>query len=152
MGEKRKVTMDVVARVKRLRSTARPPFRATSGSVGYDIYAAEEGHIQPQQWHVVGTGISITPPKGTYVRIAPTSRNAANGLWINAGVVDPDYTGELKVCVHNLNPCVYRYQAGTKIAQIIFEFAMCPVIAEVDALSVTARGEGGFGSTESTPI
>jgi dUTP pyrophosphatase len=91
-------------------------------------------------------------PPGTYGRIAPRSGLAVkHGLNILAGVVDPDYTGEVKVVIHNTDerqPFIIR--PGYRIAQLILEnFTIVhvnEVLTECTEIN-TARGSAGFGST-----
>ncbi|KZT01563.1 dUTPase-like protein [Laetiporus sulphureus 93-53] len=71
--------------------------KSSNEAAGWDIYAAETHEIPPHSRAVVGMGVMIDPSKHTYTRIAPHSGLAARGIDVGAGVVDPDYTGELKV-------------------------------------------------------
>jgi dUTP pyrophosphatase len=91
-------------------------------------------------------------PSGTYGRIAPRSGLAVkHGLNILAGVVDPDYTGEVKVVIHNTDerqPFIIR--PGYRIAQLILENFTVVHVNEVPTEFTeinTARGSAGFGST-----
>jgi dUTP pyrophosphatase len=101
---------------------------------------------------VVSTGITVNLPPGTYGRIAPRSGLAVkHGLDTLAGVIDPDYTGEVKVVLQNLDvnqPFVIR--PGYRIAQLILEQCVTPEVVEVPGECtslVTERGAAGFGST-----
>ena len=88
--------------VKRITTTSILPTRATQGSVGYDLYADEDAVVRAGGRGVISTGISVEVPQGTYGRIAPRSGLAVkNGIQVGAGVVDQDYTGELKVVLFN---------------------------------------------------
>ena len=96
---------------------------------------------------VVSTGIGLNKfPDGTYGRIAPRSGLAVkHGLDVLAGVVDPDYRGEIKVVLLNTdlrNPFVIK--PGYRIAQLIVENY---TVADVVEVSITDRGDTGFGST-----
>jgi dUTP pyrophosphatase len=86
-------------------------------------------------------------PYGTYGRIAPRSGLAVSGIDVGAGVIDLDYTGEVKVLVINTNNTPYNIDIGDRIAQLIVEKIATPVIIQVEALDNTARGSMGFGST-----
>ncbi len=66
---------------------------------------------------------------------------------MNAGVVDYDYRGEVRVVLHNSNKVVYRVKSGDRIAQGIMEKIERPQIIETEELDETMRGESGFGST-----
>ena len=136
-------------RVKKLETTAKLPIRATPGSAGYDLSSVDSKTIAPGHRDLVATGLSISIPSGTYGRIAPRSGLAVrNGIQVGAGVIDSDYTGEVKVVLFNcdsVNPLVIK--SGDRIAQLILEKIECPEVVEVSDLNSTIRGDGGFGST-----
>jgi dUTP pyrophosphatase len=105
--------------------------------------------LMPLQRLKVPTGISITPPKGHYGRIAPRSGLAVNyGIDVLAGVIDEDYTGEIGVILYNTGDKPLVIENGMKIAQIIFEqYSHIPRLQVVENLESTTRGDRGFGST-----
>jgi dUTP pyrophosphatase len=70
-----------------------------------------------------------------------------HGIHIGAGVIDPDYVGEVKVAMFNLGLKPVEFKKGDRIAQLILERCEVPDVLEVDTLVSTSRGEGGFGST-----
>lgn len=137
-------------KVIKLVPHATTPTRATSGSAGYDLYSAEGYVILPQHRVVVSTGIQVALPDGLYGRVAPRSGLAVkHGLDVGAGVVDPDYQGELKVVLFNHDPKqTFIIRPGYRIAQLILErFDIAP-IEEIEEFSfVTDRGTNGFGSS-----
>lgn len=101
---------------------------------------------------MVSTGIAVTVPDGTYGRIAPRSGMAVKaGIDVLAGVVDRDYTAVVSVVLINHGATAYDVRAGDRIAQLLLERIVdnADVIA-VDDLVPTARGAGGFGSTDVT--
>ena len=65
-----------------------------------------------------------------------------------AGVIDPDYTGNVTVVMHNFGDTVQQFKRGDKIAQLVVEQATTPTLVEVTSLHSTARGTAGFGSTD----
>ena len=84
--------------VTRLVDNAILPTRGSPGAAGLDLYSADGYVVMPGHRVVVSTGISVKLPVGTYGRVAPRSGLAVkHGLDTLAGVVDPDYTGEVKV-------------------------------------------------------
>ena len=94
------------------------------------------------------TGIAIGLPKGTNARIAPRSGLASKrGIVINGGVIDSDYTGEVKVIMINYMKIDCRIQAEDRIAQMIIEKIDMSDMMEVDQLEKTERADSGFGST-----
>ena len=123
------------------------PKRGSEQAAGYDLYTIDEGRLMPKQTRLFDTGISFTVPEGTYGRIAPRSGLSKKGILVNAGVVDRDYTGPVKVMLHNLSDDMYQVKKNDRIAQLIIEKIATPIIEEVGSLEETDRGDGGFGST-----
>ena len=128
------------------------PARGSPEAAGYDLFSIDSYVVLPGCRVVVSTGISVQLPPGTYGRIAPRSGLAVkHGLDTLAGVIDPDYQGEVKVVLQNLDtqkPFVIR--PGYRIAQLILENYTVAEVVEVAGEStplVTQRGVGGFGST-----
>ncbi|GAQ92886.1 dUTPase [Klebsormidium nitens] len=134
--------------VKRLVPEATLPKCASPGDAGYDLSAAADQSIASGSWGLVRTGISIAVPEGTYGRVAPRSGLAIkNGIVVGAGVVDRSYRGEVGVVLFNHGPGTFQVRKGDRIAQLILEKIASPPVVEVESLSVTHRGAGGFGST-----
>jgi|TARA_B110000285_G_scaffold108210_2_gene122915 dUTP pyrophosphatase len=135
--------------IKKLSPDAIIPTRASPGSVGYDLYSTEDTVVPCQCGRViVGTGIAVGLPEGVYARIAPRSGLAAKHcIDIGAGVIDPDYTGEIKVIMFNHGDVEYMIKQGDKIAQMILERCETPPIEEVIEIEDTVRGTQGFGSS-----
>ncbi|KZT00566.1 dUTPase-like protein [Laetiporus sulphureus 93-53] len=106
----------------KMTDLAKSSKKSSNEAAGWDIYAAEMHEIPLHSRAVVGTGVVIDPPKHTYTRIAPCSRLAARGIDVGAGVVDPNYTGELKVVLINTTDFIFSVKPGDRIAQIIFEY------------------------------
>ena len=135
----------------RLQPTAILPSRASVDAAGYDLYSTDHYIIFPGQRVVVSTGVGVQRlPTGTYGRIAPRSGLAVkHGLDTLAGVVDPDYRGEIKVVLLNTDARIpFVIKPGYRIAQLILEnFTTADVIEVVTSSSDTERGTGGFGST-----
>ena len=134
--------------IKKLSEHALIPTRASPGSVGYDLYSIEDMHILPYQRGIVCTGLAATIPMGVYGRIAPRSGLAVkHGVQTGAGVIDPDYTGELKVILFNHGSEKFEIKKGDRIAQLILEKCETPLIDEVEEIKDTQRGTRGFGSS-----
>jgi dUTP pyrophosphatase len=126
---------------------AQAPTRGSDEAAGYDLYSYESETVVPKQIKLIDTGISIRVPEGTYGRIAPRSSVSKKGILINAGVIDRDYRGPVKVMVHNLSNDNYVINKNDRIAQLILEQIKTPPVELVEELDDTVRGEGGFGST-----
>jgi dUTP pyrophosphatase len=143
--------------VKRLEHAHNLPFPhyATPGSAGLDLVAAIEGEmvLAPGKRAAVPAGIAIELPQGFEAQVRPRS-----GLALNHGVtclntpgtIDSDYRGEVKVILINLGEEPFRISRGMKIAQMVIARHEHAVLFEVDALSDSERGAGGFGSTGMT--
>jgi len=94
---------DQRVKVKKPDPQAKILTRGSAQAAGHDLYANESKTIPAKEQEVVRTGISITPPRGTYGRIAPRSGMAVkHQIAVNAGVIDDDYTGEIKVVLANM--------------------------------------------------
>src|SRR5210317_29167 len=133
--------------VKRLNEHATLPARGSPLAAGYDLSSSEDVSIPKGTRGLVGTGIAFTVPHETYGRIAPRSGLAVKkGIQVGAGVIDPDYTGEVKVVLFNHGDEDFVIKKGDRIAQLIIEKIEMPEVKLVDELLVTERGEGGFGS------
>lgn len=134
--------------VKRLTYTSTLPTRGSAHAVGYDLYASEDYLIPHGTRMIVNTGIAIVIPKNCYGRIAPRSSLAVkHGIQVGAGVIDPDYTGEVKVVLFNQGQDDFKISVGDRIAQLVLERCETPDVREVLTIDETARGAGGFGST-----
>jgi dUTP pyrophosphatase len=138
----------MVLKVNKINSEAILPVRGSDGAAGYDLHSVENHVLLPGHRAVVSTGLKFEFPKGVYGRVAPRSGLAVkNGLHVGAGVVDPDYTGEVKVVLFNHDRTLFVIKPGYRIAQLILEKYEIHEIEEVYTVSDTDRGEGGFGST-----
>jgi dUTP pyrophosphatase len=128
------------------------PHYATSGSAGLDLIAAVEEEIEllPGQRAAIPCGIAIELPHGYEAQVRPRSGLALNqGVTVlNApGTIDSDYRGEVKAILINHGAEPYLIKRGAKIAQMVIARHEQAEIVESEALSDSARGAGGFGST-----
>jgi len=134
-------------KVKKLDPQAKIPTRGSAQAAGHDLYANESKTRPARGQEVLRTGISITPPRGTYSRIAPRSGMAVkHQIAVNAGVIDSDYTVEIKVVLANKGNQDYQVKNGDRIAQLITEKMVESDCYEVRTLKKTNRGQQGFGS------
>jgi len=135
-------------KIKLLSEWAKTPTRGTEESAGYDLYAAQNGEIDPLKRSLIKTNISIAIPKGYYGRIAPRSGLAyKNGIDVMAGVIDSDYRGDVGVILYNTGADIFNVKQGDRIAQLIIEKCHVADWDLVEDLSDTDRGEGGYGHT-----
>ena len=139
----------MMLQVAKLSPHARIPTRGSGGAAGLDVYSAYDYDIPAKGRVLCLLDIQIACPTGCYARIAPRSGLAYHHfIDVGAGVIDPDYRGNVGVLLFNFNDCVYKVKRGDRIAQIILERIIVPVVEEVDILSSTTdRGRHGYGST-----
>jgi len=134
--------------VRLLDHQARLPTRGSAMAAGHDLYANEERIMTARGQEVVATGISVTPPKGTYGPIAPRSGMAVkHQIAVNTGVSGSDYTGEIKVVVVNMSDQDRCMQKGDRIAQRLMEKIFKSDCYQVPKLGKTDRGQQGYRST-----
>jgi dUTP pyrophosphatase len=131
------------------------PHYATPGSAGLDLLAATDGDIElkPGARMAVPAGIAIELPLGVEAQVRPRSGLALNhGITClnTPGTIDSDYRGEIKVILINHGETAFRILRGMKIAQMVIARHEQAELVEVDALSESTRGAGGFGSTGMT--
>jgi dUTP pyrophosphatase len=137
-------------KVVRLSSTAKLPTKAYSNDAGFDLYADERILMDKYQiWKTFGTGIAMEIPEGYFGMIKPRSGlSVKQGIDVLAGVVDSSYRGEIKVCLSiPYNSDYLCLEKGDKIAQMVILPVPQIEIEEVLQLSLTDRGEKGFGSS-----
>lgn len=134
--------------VKRISEKAALPIKHNEHDAAYDLSSIEDVSIAPGKSAIVRTGLSIQVPRGTYGQIAPRSGLSVKGVFVNAGVIDRGYTGEVKVILFNFGEETVSLPESSRIAQLIVKKIDSPAVVEVDTLTpVDARSEGGFGST-----
>lgn len=139
-------------KIQYLSPKAPKPEYATLGSAGMDLTAVMD---QPVLLKVGGrvmipTGIAIQIPKGYGGFVFPRSGlSYKKGISMAncVGVIDSDYTGEVKVVLHNISGHDYTVNPGDRIAQLVFLPVQQAELEEVEELEETKRGSGGFGST-----
>lgn len=144
--------MDQIIRFTRHLPTAKVPTQGSAQAAGFDLYAAAIEKDYERQQLIIDTGLKVAFEPGHALFIYSRSGLAtkhnlrvANGV----GVIDADYRGPVKVILRGsdflcLSDCV---QVGDRIAQAILLPIPSVHWLEVDALDITQRGEGGFGST-----
>ena len=139
-------------KVKKLNEFAKLPTRGSSDAAGYDLYAATNQilDIAPHSTIKVVTGLSFELPEGTFAAIFARSGIATKRGLRPAncvGVIDSDYRGSVIVALHNDTDEIQSVEPGERIAQMILLPFISMDFNEVNELSDTARGEGGFGDS-----
>lgn len=141
--------------VRRLRAHPEPlplPRYETAGAAGMDLRADLEGPLSlaPLARVAVPTGLAFALPPGFEGQVRPRSGLAKNhGITLlnSPGTLDCDYRGELMVLLVNLSSHSFTLQRGERIAQLVIAPVQQAQLQQVEVLSSTERGEGGFGST-----
>ncbi|HVV91020.1 MAG TPA: dUTP diphosphatase [Solirubrobacterales bacterium] len=137
--------------IVKLNEAAVLPTRGHPGDAGLDLYAIEGAHIGPGERWGVGTGIAVEIPAGHAGLVLPRSglaREHGIALVNSPGLIDAGYRGEVRVLLLNTDPAeTVRIEAGARIAQLVVTPIALPEPIEATALSESARGDGGFGST-----
>ncbi len=138
--------------IKKLKENAIIPTYGSEYAAGADLYACIDGPvtIKPQETAFIGTGIAMEIPMGYAGLIyARSGLSCKQGLAPanKVGVVDADYRGEITVALYNHSTEEKTVEPGDRIAQMVVAPFLHVDFNEVDELSDTVRGVGGFGST-----
>lgn len=128
------------------------PRKMSELASGFDLYAAvtEPMVLEPGKRALVPTGLALAMPAGLEAQIRPRSGLAyKHGITClnTPGTIDADYRGEIKVLLINLGEEAFAIDRGERIAQMVFQIVPEVDLIEVQQLSETVRGVGGFGHT-----
>jgi dUTP pyrophosphatase len=138
-------------RVRRLDERAALPARAHAGDAGLDLHALEPAQLDPGERASISTGIAVEIPEGYAGLVLPRSGLALkHGIaLVNApGLIDSGYRGELRVLLLNTDHTQsFEIEAGDRIAQLVVVRAESADAVEVEELTESSRGSGGFGSS-----
>lgn len=137
-------------KIKKLNENAIIPNFAHKGDAGMDLYSIEEVVIPPGKTSLIKTGISIQLPTMTEAQVRPRSGLALKHsitVLNTPGTIDEGYRGEIGVILINHGDSDFTVTKHMKIAQMVVKPIYDINIVEVDDLSDSDRGEGGFGST-----
>lgn len=123
--------------------------KANPTDAGYDLRSIETLDIPANGSINVNTGCCVEIPNG-YVGIVKGRSGMTfkhNTEMCNAGVIDSEYRGEIKVKIHNLNKEPFHIEKGDRIAQMLVIPCLLEVAEKVESLTDTVRGSNGFGSS-----
>jgi dUTP pyrophosphatase len=134
-------------KVQKLNPQARVPSKAHDTDAGFDLYSNKYELILAGETKLIGTGIAMSIPREYSGFIWDRSSMGVKGLHRFAGVIDSDYRGEIKVCIHNASGEDYTIREGDKVAQLVIQKVPYFFLKEVDSLEDTERGNKGFGSS-----
>ena len=151
----------MIVKIKKLSDAAIMPTKATRGSAAYDLYAPCDMRIKPGR-QIIDMMFAIELPLGYEAKIEPRSGYSSNGFAgseyeghepterfdcdVLLGKIDSDYRGPIGVIVNNMDNAFF-IKRGQRIAQMTIYKSEDTDLCEVDELSDTERGSGGFGHT-----
>jgi dUTP pyrophosphatase len=133
--------------VEIINTLAQVPKKANNSDAAFDLYCPDDCTLEPQGMTLVNLGIKIAIPEGYFGLIRGRSSVESKGAFVQAGVIDSGYRGEVKVLFHNSGPSIIAFGHGHKIAQLLILPVPSITVKQVETLNTTQRGEGGFGST-----
>ncbi|MEK6970378.1 MAG: dUTP diphosphatase [archaeon] len=134
--------------IKKLHPDAIIPQYAHAGDAGMDLYGSETIILNPGERGIIPTGIAMAIPKGHVALVWDKSGPPLKtGMHTLAGVIDETYRGEIKIVVINHGKEPITIERGKKVAQLLIQPVVQPLIQETSELDETPRGSGGFGST-----
>ena len=142
--------MDYNLKIKLIKKDATLPFQANPGDAGLDLFAAEDKLIKSGEAELVSTGIMIELPEGTEAQVRPRSGLALkHSLTVlnSPGTIDEGYRGEIKVILINHGKEDFKIEKQMRIAQMVVAPVATVNITQVEELSDSDRGIGGFGSS-----
>ncbi|MDP2721221.1 MAG: dUTP diphosphatase [Bacteroidales bacterium] len=140
-------------KVKIVNKSPHPlPEYQTLASAGMDLRAflTEPIHLRPLERTLIPTGLYIELPLGYEAQVRPRSGLAAkHGITVlnTPGTIDADYRGEIKVILVNLSNEPFEIVNGERIAQMVISTHVQAQWEQVEVLTETERGAGGFGHT-----
>ena len=152
MDRKPEPAAPVVVRVSLDPHAVAAPAYQTEHAAGMDLHAAVEADvtIEPGEVVAVPTGLRLEIPPGYEGQVRGRSGLAAKhavGVPNAPGTIDADYRGEVKVLLVNWGRAPFTVKRGERIAQLVIAPVVHAALDVVTELSVTARGDGGFGHT-----
>lgn len=135
-------------RYKKLDKTLPDIKQHTDGSAGIDLFLRDNTTILPKQTVTVGTGVAIEIPEGYVGVVVPRSSTGELGITLanTVGIIDCDYRGEVKLKIHSASKLV-ELKKFQRVVQLVIVPYLSVELVEVDDLTTTERGSGGFGST-----
>lgn len=137
-------------KIMKLKEECVVPKYATEDSACMDLTCPDYTLIRSRNVVKIPLGFAMEVPKGYHAKIflrSSTGIKTRLRLANQTGIIDSDYRGEVALIVENNNDADFFIEQGTRIAQMMIEKNIQFCVEEVDALSDTDRGEGGFGST-----
>ena len=142
--------MTLTLKIKPINENAKIPHYANEGDAGMDLYSVEEKTIHPGETALIKTGIQMELPKNTEAQIRPRSGSALKHsvtVLNTPGTIDEGYRGEVGVILINHGKQPFVIEKHMRIAKMAIKPILKVNVIEVNELSNTERGGGGFGYT-----
>lgn len=136
-------------KVKKLNKNVQLPKQGTQGAAGIDFYLPQPVRFEPNRSKKVPLGVAVEIPEGYVMLLIPRSSTWKTPLRMpnSVGVIDSDYRGEVCALLQNTSDFEVYKEAGERLVQGVIVPVPSVQVVEVDELSETSRGVGGFGST-----
>ena len=132
---------------QKLTEKAITQHRATAGSVGYDLFTPIDFEIQSKEQKIIFTDLAVSVPEGHYAQLMSKSGlTVSYELEVKAGVIDPDFTGNIGVVLKNNSDKSIKRASGDSIAQLLFIKIATPTLVQIPVLAKTQWGKHGFGA------
>ena len=132
---------------QKLSERAISPCQATPGSAGYDLYKPIDFVIQPNEQKTIFTDLALMPPEGYYAQLlSKAGLTVLYELEVKAGVIGPEYIGNVGVVPKNNSNKPIERVTGEQIAQLLFIKAAWPLLVQVQSLTKIQHGKYGFGA------
>lgn len=134
--------------IKILNAGGKMPTRGTKEAACFDLYVSEDTILPHAEGVLVPTGVALNIPEGFCVKVYGRSSLCKRGIQVTTGIIDPDYTGEIKVqCVNFGHALPVLLKAGERIGQFMVEYLVPIELERVAEMRQTERGANGLGST-----
>lgn len=134
--------------IKILNAGGKMPTRGTKEAACFDLYVSEDTILPHAEGVLVPTGIAMGIPEGFCVKVYGRSSLCKRGIQVSTGIIDSDYTGEIKVqCVNFGHALPVLLKAGERIGQFMVEYLVPIELERVAEMRKTERGENAWGST-----
>lgn len=126
------------------------PTKAHPSDIGYDLTVIDIFKKISNRTTLFETGIAVSPPQGYYLEIIPRSSLSKTGYMLanSVGIIDPDYTGTLKIALTKIDTEMDDIKLPFTGCQMILRKAEYAELDQVDTFPETVRGDGGFGSSD----
>jgi dUTP pyrophosphatase len=130
--------------------TAVIPTKAFYNDVGYDLTVIDIFKVVSEHITIFETGIAVSPPEGYYLEIIPRSSLSKSGYMLanSIGIIDPSYTGTLKIALIKVDQTMPNIELPFKCCQLVLRKLENSNLQLVECFQETERGDGGFGSTD----